>query len=263
MAALPNPSAARRGCLVNLGGPPSPRRRLLCVPFAGGGPAAYRQWAATLPPDVEVVAVQLPGRSPAWRGPVPSSISEIVDILRPEVEAATDLPFALFGHSLGALVAFELAVALEAQPATAPSHLFVSGRTSPTRVRVGAPINDLPDDVFLDALNTRFGGVPDAIRAEPDLLALLLPALRADVRAFETYAPLTDRKVGCPVHVYGGLTDVHPRPSELASWQDVAEQEITVRVFPGDHFYLNGSRAALTADIAGSWVERPVETVGP
>jgi pyochelin biosynthetic protein PchC len=193
---------------------------------------------------------------------LPASIDEIVDIVLPDVEAATDVPFALFGHSLGALVAFELAIALEAAGTTPPTRLFVSGLTSPRELRTGSAVHALPDEAFLDALSVRFGGVPDAIRAEPDLLALLLPALRADVRTFETYSPLTDRKVRCPVHVYGGASDAHPRPDELGHWQGVAEREISVRVFPGGHFYLATSRTALTADIASRWAPVPMEVVG-
>jgi medium-chain acyl-[acyl-carrier-protein] hydrolase len=258
MSALASPSAPRRGCLVRLGGPLAPARRLFCVPFAGGGPAAYRLWASDLPADVEVVAVPLPGRNPAGRAAVPDSMDEIVATLLPEVEAATDLPFALFGHSLGALVAFELTAALERSAASSPSHLFVSGRTSPTQVFTGTSVHALADDAFLDALSTRFGGVPDAIRAEPELLALLLPALRADIRTFETYSPLTAHKVRCPVHVYGGAADRHPRPADLSTWQDVAERDVSVRVFPGDHFYLASSRRALTTDIASRWAEVPM-----
>jgi surfactin synthase thioesterase subunit len=261
MSALPNPSAPRRGCLTRLGGSPTPRRRLFCLPFAGGGPAAYRLWANELPDDVEVVAVQLPGRNPAWRGPLPASIGEIVEIVLPDIEAATDLPYALFGHSLGGLVAFELAMALERGATAPPTRLFVSGLTAPHLLRTGSAVHALPDEEFLDAISVRFGGVPDAIRAEPDLLALLLPGLRADVRTFETYAPLTDRKVQCPVHVYGGAADAHPRPDQLWGWQGVAESDITVRVFPGGHFYLASARPALIADIAGRWAPAPLEVM--
>jgi surfactin synthase thioesterase subunit len=261
LTATPSPSAPRRGHLTRLGGASAPRRRLFCVPFAGGGPAAYRLWANDLPSDIEVVAVQLPGRNPAAPAPPPDSVAEIVAILRPELEAVADVPFALFGHSLGALIAFELAVALERAPTTGPDRLFVSGRASPTKLFRGRSLHALGDDAFLDALSEQFGGVPEAVRAEPDLLALLLPALRADIRTFETYAPLTDRDVRCPVHVYGGADDPSPRPDDLAGWQEVAEQPITVRVFPGGHFYLNTARAELTADLARRWTGAPVQVV--
>jgi surfactin synthase thioesterase subunit len=251
-----NAPRARHPSLLHFDSAATPQRRLFCVPFAGGGPATYRLWPRHLPGDVEVVAVQLPGRSPMSREPLLDSIAEIVDVLHDAVVAHADLPFAIFGHSMGALVAFELTVALESTGAASPSHLFVSGRSAPDEPRTGRQIHALPDDEFLDALNESYGGVPDVVRNEPELLALLLPALRADVRAWETYSPVGDRKVACPVHVYGGTMDTHPCPSALDGWQRVAERAISVRLFDGDHFYLAGeARAALAADIVQRWIK--------
>jgi len=237
-------------------------RRLFCLPFAGGGPATYRGWARRLPADVDVTAVQLPGRTPGSAEPLLASVEEIVDALLPEIRAATDLPYALFGHSMGALVAFELAVALEGAGGPGPTSLFVSGRRAPDELHAGAPLHDLADDAFLDALDRSYGAVPAAIRAEPELLAMLLPALRADVRTFETYAPLTATRVRCPVHVYGGVDDTRPRPEHLTGWQRVAEGEITVQLFPGGHFYLVSEADALTADIGVRWARDAAERLG-
>ena len=119
-------------------------------------------------------------------------------------------------------------------------------------------MHGLADADFLDELQRRYSAVPDVVRQEPELLALLLPVLRADVRAIETYAPLTDRKVRCPVHVYGGRDDRHPRPDQLPGWQRVAEREVRVRVFPGDHFYVAAQRDALAEDMAACWTHVPV-----
>ena len=234
--------------LLRFGSPTAPRCRLICFPFAGGGPATFRPWAPLLP-DVEVLAVQFAGGD----RPRPDSVAAMVDAVRPAVEAATDLPYALFGHSMGALVAFELTLALEADDGVPPSLLFVSSRRPPDEIDHSAPINDLPQDQFLDELQRRFAAVPEAVRQEPDLLALLLPALRSDIRATETYAPLTDGKVRCPVHVYGGVDDRHPRPDQLHGWQRVAEQPVRLRMFRGDHFYLTTQRGDLTRDIAAQW----------
>ncbi|MCU1503730.1 MAG: hypothetical protein JWM12_3084, partial [Ilumatobacteraceae bacterium] len=177
----------------------------------------------------------------------------IIEAVLPAVLDASDLPFAIFGHSMGALLAFELAIALERAGGPVPEHLFVSGRRAPNDVRAGEKIHGLPDDAFLDELDRSFGGVPEIIRREKDLLAMLLPALRADVRTFESYEPLTGDRVRCPVHVYGGADDRHPRPTELHGWQSVADEEISVRILPGDHFFLTTATAALTADIAARW----------
>jgi medium-chain acyl-[acyl-carrier-protein] hydrolase len=249
--------------LLRFGTTGSARRRIFCLPFAGGTPAAYRLWTRDLPDDVEVVAVPLPGRNPASREPLLDSMDDIVTALLPAIRGAADLPFVIFGHSLGALVAFELTIALERSDTPSPAALFVSGRRSPDAPATSRPIYDLPDDAFLDAIDRSFGGVPEAIRREPELLALLLPALRADVRTYETYAPLTDRKVRCPVHVYGGADDAHPRPDELSGWQRVAEQPVTVQLFAGGHFYLTSARTDLTADIIRRWTRTPSRTSAP
>jgi medium-chain acyl-[acyl-carrier-protein] hydrolase len=229
------------------------RRRIFCLPFAGGGPAAFRLWPRALPDDVEVLAVRLPGRSPSSREPLLDSAADIVAWLLPAMRSADELPFVIFGHSMGALLAYELTIALEADGARPPERLFVSGRGAPDEPAAGRTIHTLADGEFLDELDRSYGGIPAVVRNEPDLLTLLLPALRADVRVFETYAPLSDRRVACPLHVYGGRDDRHPRPAELAGWQRLAQHEITVRTFPGDHFYMTDAREALTLDIAQRW----------
>jgi medium-chain acyl-[acyl-carrier-protein] hydrolase len=243
--------------LVRIGGTGKASRRLICVPFAGGGIGAFRAWARRLPVGVELVAAQLPGRESRLREAPLDSIAEIVAGMLPSVAGAADLPLALFGHSMGALIAYELALALEAGAGRAPAHLFLSARRPPDEPDPEAPVHHLPDPQFLDELQSRYGAVPPAVRQEPELLALLLPTLRADIRALESYAPST-RKVRCPLHVYGGLDDRHPRPSQLAGWQRVAEREIRVRLFSGDHFYLTAQPDALIEDIASTWVESAV-----
>jgi surfactin synthase thioesterase subunit len=247
----PAASALPRG-LVRFSAGAAPRRRLYCFPYAGGGPATFRQWPPSLPAGTEVIAVQLPGRNPA-SGEVPvDSIERIVAIVTEaivELQEREPLPFSVFGHSMGALVAYEVVVALECAGAHLPDRLFVSGRRPPDELHEGDPMYDLPDEDFLDAMQRSYGGVPALVRNEPDLLALFLPSLRADIRALETYRPSTSGIVACPVRVFGGADDRHPRPSQLAGWQRVAARDISIRVFDGDHFFLVGAREALTADI--------------
>jgi medium-chain acyl-[acyl-carrier-protein] hydrolase len=240
------------------------RRRLLCLPYAGGGPSIYRLWPKSLPADIEVIVAKVPGRDPSSRQAPLDSIADIVAVVvaaTTELQADDPLPFALFGHSMGALVAFETAVVLERAGGPSPDILFVSGRRPPDELHDGQQIHALADELFLDRMQDLYGGVPDVIRNEPDLLRMLLPTLRADIRALETYAPDTHGSVRCQVRVYGGLHDTHPRPSQLPGWQRVAERPVTVRAFDGGHFYLNDARDELVADIAATWnAEHPAVT---
>lgn len=232
-----------------------PTRRLFCLPFAGGGPATYRLWPKANPGDVEICAIQYPGREP--RSPIPplDSVPDLVASVVQAIDETSDLPFAIFGHSLGALVAFEVAAALEATGRVRPDRLFVSARRPADEAHDAPPCHDLPEPQFLDQIQGKYGGVPDVVLNEPDLLALLLPMLRADVRAYETYQPTPDRRVDCPVHVFGGVDDRHPRPDQLQGWSRVTTSEPTVRVFEGDHFYINDQREAITREIMRLWPE--------
>ena len=239
--------------LMRLGVRAAPRRRLFCMPYAGGGVAPYRLWHRSLPDDIEVYAASLPGRESRLRETPLQSIAAMVAYVLPAIEASTDLPYAIFGHSMGALMAFELTAALEASGLRAPSRLFVSARRSPDEPDPKTPVHALPEAQFLDELQARYGAIPDAVRNEPELLELLLPVLRADIKAVETYVPTLGARVRCLVNVYGGHDDTHPFPSQLPMWQRVSDQPMRIRMFEGDHFYLNAHREALTEDIASRW----------
>lgn len=245
--------------LQRLGTRQSPRRRLFCMPYAGAGVAPYRLWSRSLPDDIEVLALQLPGREARMREAPLRSIAAMVDEVRPAVEALSDLPYAIFGHSMGALVAFELAADLERRDTRPPSHLFVSARRSPEEPEPRPPIHELPELEFLDEMQARYGAVPDAIRAERELLDLLLPVVRADIGAVETYVMSPGTVVTCPVDVYGGVHDTHPFPAQLPRWERVAGRPVRVRLFEGDHFFVNTRREEVTADIASRWTASVAE----
>ncbi len=217
--------------------------------------AAYRLWARSLPDDIEVMAAQLPGRDGRLRDTPLPSIAAIVDMVLPAIIEASDLPYAIFGHSMGALVAYELTVALERAAVRTPSHLFVSSRRAPDEPDTRAPLHGMTEAQFLVELQERYGAIPPAVLDEPELLELLLPVVRADIRAVETYQPSQQvpHKVQCAVHVYGGKQDRHPLPAQLSAWQRVATGPVRVCTFDGDHFYLQTERDALTTDIAAQW----------
>ena len=129
----------------------------------------------------------------------------------------------------------------------------MSGRHAPADTASSTTIHTLPDDEFVAAMDARFGGIPDTIRNEPDLLAMFLPVLRADVTAYETYRRISSRRIECPTSVFGGEDDTRPTPAELAGWADVVASPITVETFTGGHFYINEQGRALTSRIATAW----------
>ena len=227
---------------------PAARLRLFCFSYAGAGGAMYRTWLDALPPSIELCAVQLPGRENRFREPAFTSMQRLVEAMVPALSPALDLPFAFFGHSMGALVAFELARALHALPHVAPlTHLLVSGRKAPHLPEDDAPMRGLADDAFIAEIGRRYGGIPDEVLRERDLLDLLLPGLRADMTAIETHTHLAGPQLRCPIDAYGGDADPRATAGQLAAWRDHTLAGGRVRTFPGGHFYLNDAavRASL------------------
>lgn len=253
--------AERSSTLVRFSASGTASRRLYCFPFAGGAASTYRTWPTSLPDDVEVVFIQFPGRTPGSPDAPLTRMADLVEVACAAIDGDADLPYAFFGHSMGAATAYEVTSRLEQAGSHRPDQLFVSGRRSPSDHHPSRPIRDLPDDAFVAAMGERYGAIPDAIRNEPDVLAMFLPILRADVVVFETYERLTDHRVECPVSVFGGTEDTNPPPDALAGWSEVTARPVLVDVFPGDHFYLNHQGPAITNRIGTRWL--PGETSSP
>lgn len=231
---------------------PGARARVFCFPHAGGGASAFRLWPAGLPPEVELCAVQLPGRENRLREPPFASIRAMVDALVPALSAHLDRPFALFGHSMGAVLALEVARALQARGGPLPGHLLVSSRRPPHLPDPDPPLHVLSDPEFVAEVRRRYGGMPAEVVRDRDLLTLLLPALRADVRALETHRPPARPPLPLPISVFGGSEDRHAPREQLEAWRGETSGAFRVRVFPGGHFYLDARRAELLADLAAT-----------
>lgn len=228
---------------------PAARLRLFCFPYAGGGAIIYRQWPASLPTDVEVCAVQPPGRETRFRETALTSVSSLVSEVVAALPLFLDRPFAFYGHSLGALVAFETAHELRQRGLPVPEHLFLASRRAPQLPDPRPPIHALPQADFVQQVQQRYGGIPEAIRSDAELMALFLPLLRADFTALETYRCDGVAQLDCPITVFGGSNDITLSPADLAGWQRYTQGSFAMKMFPGDHFFLH-SRSLLLEELA-------------
>jgi medium-chain acyl-[acyl-carrier-protein] hydrolase len=230
----------------------APRARLFCFSYAGGGASAFRQWQAGLPPDLEVCAVQLPGREGRLREPALTRIATAVEALVPVLAPLLDRPFAFFGHSMGAVLATELTTSLSSTGGPTPAHLFVSARRAPGIPDPDPPLGALPDAEFLAELNRRYGGIPAEVMRDKEMMSLLLPSLRADISALENHRSTPQTRIAVPLSVFGGSSDSRVPRAHLEAWRHVASGGFRLRLFAGDHFYINPRRAELLAEVSAT-----------
>jgi surfactin synthase thioesterase subunit len=226
-----------------------PRLRLFCFPYAGRGASVYRDWGRWMPAHIEVVAVQLPGREDRFREPAHRRLPPLVDELGDAVARLEDLPFAYMGHSMGGLLAFELARKLRDAGRPTPTHLFVSGRRAPHIADPEPPIPDLPDEEFARELQRRYQGLPPMIADDPELRAFFLPMVRADLELVDTYDHRAAPPLGCPISAFGGTEDAIAE-EELAAWQEHTTAACRVEMLPGDHFFINTQGESLAEMVA-------------
>lgn len=231
---------------------PNAALRLICIPYAGGGAVVYRPWREQLPPSVALSIAQLPGRESRLREAPLRRIGPVVEALAEAVGPLTTRPYALFGHSMGALIAFELARALRRGGAPLPVCLFVSGRRAPQLPDPEPPLHALADGPFVGAMVRRYNAIPRIILEDIELLRLFLPTLRADLELIETYRYADEAPFACPIVALGGQDDGRATAADLEAWRAHTTTEFRVRRLPGDHFYLQAERAALLDEITGA-----------
>jgi surfactin synthase thioesterase subunit len=222
--------------------------RLICLPHAGGGASSFHPLAALLPREVEMLTVQLPGRESRLSEPPFRRMEPLIDALTDAIAPLLDRPYALFGHSMGALIAYELSRAFERKRLPLPRTTIVSGRRAPTVPNTEAPLHRLSDDQFVEALVARYDAIPKVIRDEPELMALFLPVLKADFEVFETHHHSGTRPLDCALAIYGGRSD--PQTQQMAGWADLYGGPCRTRLFDGGHFYLADQRRALAEALA-------------
>jgi medium-chain acyl-[acyl-carrier-protein] hydrolase len=227
----------------------SPERRILCVPWAGAGPEAFFAWRAVLPADVSLSVVHLPGRSTRYSEPLSSSIPEIVERIAEALLAGPAPPALLFGHSYGAMLAFEICRRLE-RDGRAPRRLVVSGSSAPPVVVHEEKVAHLPTDEFLAKVGV-YGGLEPELLANQHLLSIFVPILKADFAALESYTFDDPRPVACPIIVLSGRADPLVTRAGLDAWHQVAGSHCEVRLFEGGHFYFQGQERRVLDAILG------------
>jgi medium-chain acyl-[acyl-carrier-protein] hydrolase len=217
---------------------PHARVRVVCLPHAGGSPTAFRPWAELLPPDFELLAVRLAGRGSRVDEPLATRVADIVEPLALALEPLLDSSrVVVFGHSLGALLAFELVHELGRRQLRAPELLVVSGRTAPGTGRT-LRLHELPDRQLIREVQRIYGGIPREILVEPDMLARMLPVLRADLAVNETHRISEPAPIDPAILALGGAEDPHVTPTELQMWRSRTRGRFESAQFPGGHFYL-------------------------
>jgi medium-chain acyl-[acyl-carrier-protein] hydrolase len=217
---------------------PQARLRLFCIPYAGSGASIFRTWSDGLPPDVEVCPVQFPGRGTRLMETPFTQISPLIEALTQALVPLLNKPFAFFGHSLGALVGFELTRQLRRQSGVQPVRLFVSADRAPQLPQRDRPIHALPEEEFLEELR-RLNGSPGKVLEDVELMQIMLPILRADFAVYETYGYATEPPLNCPISAFGGLHDHRVSRGDLEAWSGQTSVSFSLRMFPGDHFFLN------------------------
>jgi medium-chain acyl-[acyl-carrier-protein] hydrolase len=218
--------------------------RLFAFPHAAGSIRLFRSWPSYLPNFVEVWSVELPGRDSLINLKPYYSLHPMVEHLTSLVGARLDCAFTFFGHSMGALLCFELARELRRRSWAQPEAIFVAGHRAAHLPDPRPPIRALPEDELIRELK-RLDGTPQEVLNDPELVQLFLPAIRADMTVCETYEYTAEPPLACPIVAFGGANDREIAPDEIAAWAEETRAGFRLRMLPGGHFFLRTAKADL------------------
>lgn len=213
------------------------RLRVFAFPHGGAGPGIFRAWSARLPGHVELCGIRLPGREIRHREPAFLSMGPLVDTTVDVIRSRLDVPYVLFGHSVGALIAFEIGRKLRRLGLPMPEKMIVTGHSAPQVRLRHRPIHRLPDRELIDEMK-EFAGTPRQILEDPDVMALMLPVIRADFSVRETYRFVEEAPLACPLSAYAGTDDSEVLENELSQWRCHTDGAFTSRMFAGNHFFV-------------------------
>jgi medium-chain acyl-[acyl-carrier-protein] hydrolase len=227
--------------------PAAAQLRLFCFPYAGGSASVYRNWT-DLPPEIEVCPVQLPGRDERFHEPAFTRADALCDALVVALADFLDMPFAVFGHSMGAIIGYEFTRRLHAR-GFVPRQLLVSGQRAPHIPLRRKQSYGLCDPAFKNRLR-ELDGTPEVVLQDAELMEFLLPRLRSDFELSETYVDTNDVPLSCPIAAFGGAQDNEVSRSDLLAWRHVTTNAFDIRILPGGHFFLDQEGQALRRCIA-------------
>ena len=239
---------------------PNAHLRLFCFPYAGAGAGIFHHWAQYLPATVEVCPIQLPGRGSRLLETAFRDLSLLVKAAGEALLPYLDKRFSFFGHSMGATIGFELARLLSTEHSIEPAHLFVSGRRAPQLIDDEPTTYDLAEPEFLKELR-RLNGTPKDVLDHPELMQLLLPALRADFEMIQTYAYVPGRPLDCSITAFGGLDDKNVTREQIEAWRQQTTARFWCEMFAGDHFFIHEAQTRLLQSLSRE-LERLVRTPG-
>lgn len=212
-----------------------PRFRLICIPFAGGGTGIYRSWPSVVPEGVEIVPIELPGRERRLKEPAFSSMPALLEALVPAVRPLMDVPWGIFGHSMGAAISYELARAATAA-GVPPELIFLSARRAPQLDPPHPPLFALPKEQLLAEVERLYGPLPEAIKKFPSLLDMFMPTMRADFQLLDTWKAPLDCVLDAPIIGFAAEEDHAVLPDTIDRWGELTRGRYRKFIVPGGHF---------------------------
>ncbi|MFZ0304439.1 MAG: alpha/beta fold hydrolase [Terracidiphilus sp.] len=238
---------------------PNSVTRLFCFPHAGGNAQVYRHWQSRLGAECEVCAVQLPGRWNRVHEPAISNLPQLIESALDGLGPFLGDRFALFGYSVGALIAFEFARELRRRGLPAPRQMWVAARRAPQVKTSDIPIRLLSDHELIEIVAQRYGAIPQVVLDDPGMREIILPILRSDLALDQNYQYIPQPPLDCPITVFGGIDDRAASPDALEAWREHTRSSFRLRMFAGGHFFLNEEQEAVLDIIDGYWRDQVTE----
>jgi len=209
----------------------------------------FNMWSDYLLPEIELFLIHLPGRDKRISEAPYELLSPLAEVLAGALNPHLNKPFVFFGHSMGALVSFEVARQLRRRHSPQPIHLFVSAHQPPHKPDLHPFLYQLPDNEFLKETEELYGALPDVVRQDSEVLKFYLSIMRADFTMVGTYQYIHESPLDCPISVFGGLQDKSVTQDNLKSWCEQTTSSFNLQMFAGNHFFFQGSRTILPQSI--------------